>query len=48
MGKMTPEEEAERDERDRRYEEMLRRRVEVDARLRAEREARERQDDSRT
>lgn len=38
---MTPEERAERLERDRRYSEMLQRRVEVDARLRAEREARE-------
>jgi hypothetical protein len=41
MAKMTPEERAAREERDRRYSEMLQRRVEVDARLRAEREPRE-------
>ncbi len=39
--RMTPEELAERLERERRFDEMLKRRVEVDARLRAEREARE-------
>jgi hypothetical protein len=41
VAKMTPEERAAREERDRRYSEMLQRRVEVDARLRAEREPRE-------
>ena len=40
-GRMTPEELAERLERERQFDEMLKRRVEVDARLRAEREARE-------
>jgi hypothetical protein len=39
--KITPEEQAAWEERDRRYSEMLKRRQEVDARLRAEREARE-------
>jgi hypothetical protein len=39
--KTTAEEEAEWEERDRRYSEMLRRRVEVDAKLRAQRESRE-------
>ena len=38
--RLTPEERAAWEERDRRYTEMLERRVEVDARLRAEREAR--------
>ena len=46
--KTTPEEEAEIDERERRFDEMLKRRQEVDARLRAEREERERRGDSRT
>lgn len=39
--KMTPEEEAEREQRHRVYRELLERRREVDARLSAEREARE-------
>ncbi len=40
--KLTPEELAERRERDREFRAMLERRLEIDRRLRAEREARER------
>jgi len=43
--KLTPEEIAEFDERTRRYQAMLERRVEVDRRLRAERAARERRNE---
>jgi hypothetical protein len=41
--RLTPEEQAAWEERDREYTEMLKRRVELDAKLRAEREAREQQ-----
>jgi hypothetical protein len=45
--RLTPEEVAAWEERDRRYTEMLQRRMEVDARLRAEREAREQSEQQR-
>jgi hypothetical protein len=46
--KLTPGEEAAWEQRTRDFEAMLKRRQEVDARLRAEREERERRGDSRT